>query len=491
MQLDIRTIYLMYAVLYLMLHGIIWFSLSRYQSRLVARWSLAGICSALGLALLSTVGVLPEWLVASFGQVLMAAGNWGRQHVLRSIDEPASARWMWTQGLFHLGYLTVNGVLFVTGASHAQMMLVFFAFYSLTCLDFYFAGRAIAERRQTAGGRTVQLGGLVFTVSLAIKAVSMQLGWGAQELYEPGWDQAALFAAQILAISLLNFGFMQILVDQFQQERWQFERDLLVQKEMAVQAERQSAALTVVLREREELLRQLTLSSKTAGMAALVSAIAHEINQPLTSIVLKSELIKVHVQDADDAQEIRQWCERIRQDTHRAATMITRLRSLFNMQDGGARPQDFAQFLRDVVAIVEPRIRHEKIELSLNGPDALPMTFDPHQIQQVVVNLLNNALRAVIHPGPSQPRIAVSLRSHEGGGILLTVQDNGCGVPQALHEDMFALVKSDAARDMGIGLWLSQKVVESQGGSLSFESTPGQGTVFRLYLPKHDNSRHE
>ena len=491
MQLDIRTIYLMYAVLYLMLHGIIWFSLSRYQSSLVSRWSLAGIVSASGIALFATVGVLPDWAVATLGQVLMAAGNFGRQYVLRSVDHAPAPRWVWRQGLFHLAYLCVNGSLFVMGASNAQMMLVFFVFYALVCLDFYFSGRDIARQRNTSGGLTLQVGGLVFTVSLGVKALTLYWGWGAQDFYDQGWDQVALFAAQFLAISLLNFGFMQVLMDQFQQERWQFERDLVVQKELAAQAERQSAALTAVLREREELLRQLTLSSKTAGMAALVSAIAHEINQPLTSIVLKSELIKVHVQDAEGAQEIRQWCERIRQDTHRAATMIARLRGLFNLQGGGEKTLDFAQFLRDVVAIVEPRIRREKIALSLDMPDALALTFDPHQVQQVVVNLLNNALRAVIHQRPSQPHIAVSLRAYEGGGILLTVQDNGCGVPQELHEDMFALVKSDAARDMGIGLWLSQKVVESLGGGLSFESTPGHGTVFRLYLPKRDNSRHE
>lgn len=488
MQLDIRTIYLMYAVLYLMLHGIIWFSLSRYHSRLVRRWSLAGIISASGIALFATVGVLPDWAVASLGQVLMAAGNFGRQYVLRSVDHAPPPRWVWRQGLFHLAYLGVNGSLFLWGASNARMMLVFFVFYALACLDFYFSGLQIGRQRVTSGARTLQLGGIVFSVSLGVKALTMLWGWGAQDFYDPGWDQVALFAAQILAISLLNFGFMQVLVDQFQQERWQVERDLLVQKELAAQSERQSAALAALLREREELLRQLTLSSKSAGMAALVSAIAHEINQPLTSIVLKSELIQVHAKEADDTQEIRQWCERIRLDTHRAATMIAKLRGLFNLQGGGARPLDFVEFLKDVVAIVEPQIRREKIQLSLDVPEVLPMTFDPHEMQQVVVNLLNNAMRAVIHHRPAHPRIDVCLQADHDGGLTLSVQDNGGGLAQDLHNDVFALVKSDAAREMGIGLWLSQKVVESLGGTLSFESSPGHGAVFRLHLPKRDNS---
>ncbi len=501
MQLDVRTIYLMYAVLYLMLHGIIWFSLSRYQSVLVRRWSLAGIVSATGIGLFSLVGVLPDWAVASLGQVLMAAGNFGRQHVLRSVDGPPPARWVWGQGLFHLAYLLFNGSLFSSGASNAQMMLVFFAFYALTCLDFYFSGRAIARHRTTAGALSIQVGGLVFTVSLALKALTMSLGWGAQDFYEPGWDQVALFASQILAVSLLNFGFMQMLVDQFQQERSQAENALLLQRERAALAERQSQELARVLREREEIIRQLTLSSKTAGMGALVSGIAHEINQPLTTIVLKSELVESYLADPPDFQEVRKLCARIRDDAHLAGGMIRTLRNMFAMGRSGYGQLDFAELLREVTAIVRNRTEHLGIALVLDVPPALRMTGDPTQLQQVVLNLLNNAIEAIqsqrvalsLPAAPAQQRLGTSDAVVNGRIVLmcrlnedwveLLVRDNGCGIPPELRDDVFALFKSPRARNMGVGLWLSQSVVEAHGGTLSFESTPGQGAVFFLRVP--------
>jgi len=473
LQLDVRTIYLMYAVLYLMLHGIIWFSLARYQNRLVMRWSLAGITSAAGIALLGSVGVLPEWFVASFGQVLMAAGNFGRQYVLRSIDGDPSMRWVWRQGLFHLSYLVFNGALFLSGASHAQMMLVFFAFYSVTCLDFYFAGQAIARRRTTAGARTLQFGGLVFTVSLGVKALSLLMGWGSQGLYDPGWDQVALFAAQILAISLLNFGFMQIFVDQFQQER--------------VWAEQQSETLAQALGEREDFLRQLTLSSKTAGMGALVSALAHEINQPLTSIALRSELIEHQIARHSAQQEVHALCSQIRQDSYRAADMISALRSLFGMRRSHFVDMNFSRLVQELTDIVSYRAQRDRIALVCDVSEHLPVRADPTQLQQVVLNLLNNALAALEVSRPVRPQIELRA-SLAGVWVEMRVGDNGCGIDPVVASDVFALFKSARAKDMGVGLWLSQAVVQSHGGTLSFESTPGAGTQFLLRLPALQNA---
>lgn len=485
MELDVRTLYVMYAVLYLMMHGIIWFSLSRYQSRFVRSWSTAGIVSALGIALLACQGVLPDWVVATCGQVFMAAGNLGRQYVLRSLGEPPTTRWVWGHGFFHLAYLGVNGALFISGASHRDMMLVFFLFYALSCLEFFFSGKKIGRYRNTSGAVSVQFGGLVFTASLGIKAISLLIGWGAQGLYDPGWDQVLLFAAQILAVGLLNFGFMQILVDQFQQQKARTEHDLLLQRERTAQAEQQSLDLKQVLREREEIIRQLTLSNKTAGMDALVSSIAHEMNQPLTTVVLKTELVESYLADPKGADEIRRLCSLIREDAHRAGAMIRTLRSLFVRGAGGFEVFDFAGMLRNVTDIIRSRTRGLGIDLVVNLPGALRLIGEATQLQQVVLNLLNNAIQAVSQPAVTDACICVDCRL-QGDWVELRVQDNGQGIDPALRPDVFSLFKSPASHGMGVGLWLSQAVVQSHGGTLDFESAPGQGAVFLLRLPVRD-----
>ena len=479
-----RTIYMMNAVVYLMLHGIIWVSLSRYRShsRHVALWSGSGIVSAAGVVFLGSEGVMPDWVVAVCGQVLMALGNYGRQHALHALHGPVSRTWILVQAAFNLLYLLINGALFLAGASHQLMMLVFFAFYSISVLEFFRVGQLLRLQRGSAGTPSIQWSGLVLSVTLGIKGLSLWAGWGAVGLYDAAWDQWVLFGGQFLGISLMNFGFMQMLVHQFQQQRAQSEHDLLVQREQTARAEQQSMDLTDLLREREEMIRQLTLSNKTAGMGALVSGIAHEVNQPLTTIVLKSELVESYLADPPDLQEARRLCGLIREDTHRAGGMIRTLRSMFAMGRGGFGQLDFVELLHAVTDIVRSKVERLGIVVSQNLPATLRMTGDPTQLQQVVLNLLNNAIQAISKANPSAPALGLTCTLQDGW-IELRVQDNGCGIDPELREDVFALFKSARGRDMGVGLWLSTSVVQSHGGTLDFESAPGQGTVFVLRLP--------
>lgn len=443
--------------------------------------------SAVGVVFLGSLGWMPDGVIALFGQVLMALGNFGRQYALRSLDAPVSRQWTWSQAVFNLTYLLLNGWLFLTGATYGQMMLVFFAFYAINCLEYFRSGQALRRQRGLAGARTVQWSGVVLSVSLAIKWLSLWGGWGAAGLYDPGWDQLVLFAGQFLGISLMNFGFMQMLVHQFQQQRAQAAQDLLVQRERTAKAEQQSLDLSQLLREREEIIRQLTLSNKTAGMGALVSNIAHEINQPLATIVLKTELIESYMHDPAGEAEMRRLCAQIREDTHRAGTMIRTLRGMFSISRGDFGPLDFADMLRDMVSMVRGHAERLGIALDLSAPATLKLTGDLTQLQQVVLNLLNNAIDAVSKPLVASARIVVDCRLNDGW-LELAVKDNGRGIDPGLKEDIFALFKSPASQGMGVGLWLSQAVVQSHGGTLVFESESGRGTVFLLRLPGLDQA---
>lgn len=480
----------MYAVLYLMLHGIIWFSLSQHRSRWVTLWSQAGMVSAAGLALLALEGVLPQWLVVMVGQLCMAAGNFGRQYVLRGVDGAPSRRWLWCNGAFHVAYLMLNGGLFLAGATHKTMMVVFFTFYAVACWDFYLSGAQIRRRRQTAGALNLQWAGLVFTGVMGLKALALVLGWGAQDLFSPGWDQVALFAGLVLAISLLNFGFLQLFVDQFQQQRAAVELALVQERQQAAEAQLKSLDLAKLLRERDELMRQLTLSNKTAGMGALVASIAHELNQPLTTIVLKTELIESHLQRNPDPAlalaEVHQLAELIRQDTRHAAGIIRTLRSMFATGKGEFARLDLALLVQEVVRIVRAQAERAGIVFDIRLQSPLALTGDATQLQQVVLNLLNNAIDALLEqPGqPSRVSISGQVRS---GWVDLHISDNGCGMDALQQQDAFDLFKTSKSKGMGVGLWLSQSIVMSHGGRLSFESEPGQGTVFLLALPSQEH----
>lgn len=489
MNLDLRTVFWMDAVLYLMLHGAIWFGLARYRSGLVSLWSASGILSAVGLGFLGSRGLAPEWSVVLLGQLFMAAGNLGRQISLRSLTSQPTRRWLWGHGVFNLAYLCLVFVLFLAGASDWLMMLVFYLFYTISCFDYFLIGRQIRQMSTLNGSKAVMTAGLVFSGSLGIKSLALAGGWGAPGLYDMAWDQMVVFIGQFVAISLVSVGFIQIFVDQIQVARVKAELDLVRAQERAVVLGQNADTLEALLLERDEIIRQLTLSNKSAGMGALVASIAHELNQPLTTIVIKSELIENYLRKKEDVPgavaEAHKLAQLIRDDTRHAAAIIRTLRSMFTTGKGEFARLDLATVVGDVIRIVRARAERSGILLDVRLETPLLMTGDVTQLQQVVLNLLNNAIDVLVEQPACPSRITVTGEVRPGL-VEIKIADNGRGIDPTQHDDVFALFKTSKSQGMGVGLWLSQSIVTSHRGQLTLQSTPGQGAVFSLTLPSHE-----
>jgi signal transduction histidine kinase len=219
-----------------------------------------------------------------------------------------------------------------------------------------------------------------------------------------------------------------------------------------------------------------------------VASIAHELNQPLTTIVIKTELIENHLRKKEDVPEslaqAHKLAQLIRDDTRHAAAIIRTLRSMFATGKGEFARLDLATVVGDVIRVVRPRAERSGIVLDVHLQTPLCLTGDPTQLQQVVLNLLNNAVDALVEQPASPSRIRVTGEIRPGF-VDLKVADNGHGIDTSQHHDVFALFKTSKSQGMGVGLWLSQSIVSSHRGQLSFQSTPGQGAVFLLSLPSH------
>ena len=165
-----QTVFWMDAFLYLMLYAAIWYGLARYRSPKVVLWSVSGIASAVGLCVLGSRGWISDGLIVVLGQFLMAAGNWGRQVALRSLTGSNTASWMWAAGGVNIGYLALSYGLHFSGWPESALMLLFYVYYSINCLDYYFSGKRIALTHDPKGAASIQWAGLVLSVSLGIKA---------------------------------------------------------------------------------------------------------------------------------------------------------------------------------------------------------------------------------------------------------------------------------------------------------------------------------
>lgn len=488
LNLTVQTIFWMDAFLYLMLHAAIWYGMARFRSPVVVLWSASGIFSALGLCVLGSRSWLSTDVVVVVGQFMMAAGNWGRQAALRSLDHPASRAWLWTSGVANVGFLALSYGLHFSGAAESIIILLFYAFYSLNCLDYYFSGRRVALTHDPKGAASVQWAGLILSLTLGIKALAMLGGWGSSDLYEASWDNVLVFVGQFTAIVMLCVGFMQIFVDRDHRSKIAMEHQLAREQERAALALAHSKDLGVLLTEREEIIRQLTLSNKSAGMGALVASFAHELNQPLTAILLHAELMEGKLGKTPVDQLVHElpllkevaYC--MVNDTQRAADIIRKLRNLFRMSKGEYSLIDFERLVLDVVDLVRAKLQSSGIALSLQFDAGFRLTGDATQLQQVVLNLITNAIDAMLESGVQRPLLKIRGCALEGA-LALHVQDNGKGIPPELQDEIFSLFKTSKLEGMGVGLWLSRAIVESHGGQLDFTSDPQRGTVFTIRLP--------
>jgi signal transduction histidine kinase len=493
LTLNVQTIFWMDAFLYLMLHAAIWYGLARFRSPVVVLWSASGILSALSLCVLGSRGWLSTDVVVVAGQFLMAAGNWGRQVALRSLNGPASPAWLWTFGGMNIGFLALSYGLHFSGSPESTIMLLFYVYFSLNCLEYYFSGRRIALTHDPKGAASVQWAGVILTVTLGVKALAMLAGVGATDLYETSWDNILVFVGQFLAIVMACVGFMQIFVAQDHRLKISMEQQLAREQERAALAQQHSSDLGALLAEREEIIRQLTLSNKSAGMGALVASFAHELNQPLTANLLHAELLQAQLASAmrgqlqPDLNAMHEVAEAMASDTQRAADIIRKLRNLFRMSKGEYTHLQLDQLVMDVLDLVQSKLKEANILLTTEFDQNLLVNGDVTQLQQVVLNLLNNAIDAMVEGRTPYPHL--TLRGKVvGQRIDLQVQDNGKGVAPDRLDDVFSLFKTSKSQGMGVGLWLSRSIVEMHGGRLTFESDPGNRTVFTLRLPSLSES---
>jgi hypothetical protein len=137
LKIDVQTIFWVDAFLYLMLHVALWYGLARFRSRVAVLWSVSGILSALSLFVLGSKGLIATDQVVVWGQLLMGLGNWGRQIALRSIDGPADSDWLWVSGLLNLAFLALSYGLHFSGVPESTLIVLFYAFYALNCLEYY------------------------------------------------------------------------------------------------------------------------------------------------------------------------------------------------------------------------------------------------------------------------------------------------------------------------------------------------------------------
>ena len=241
--------------------------------------------------------------------------------------------------------------------------------------------------------------------------------------------------------------------------------------------------ITELLKEKERLIYGLLKANKTAATGALSASIAHELNQPLGASNLNIQFLKMKLEKGVLNPELgKEVLDSLEEDNKRAATIVKSLRSIFNDSNASAEEVPVSELITKVLDIVTPELRSKNIQTQLRVDDDLIMKVNSAEIEQVILNLLNNAGQSLANSGTLQRRITIEAIK-VGRSIRLSITDNGTGVPIEFKPQLFELLSTTKQTGMGLGLWLCKHIVTRYGGSIHYEDAIGGGARFIVELP--------
>jgi signal transduction histidine kinase len=231
---------------------------------------------------------------------------------------------------------------------------------------------------------------------------------------------------------------------------------------------------------REEVQRlystQMSRAEHLATLGELAAGLAHEIRNPLAGIAGVMEIIG---QDLPASSPGRQVLQEVQQEIHHIDKIISDLLDYARPKPAQFRSADLFATAERAVALARQQVRSRPIQVRLTQEGELPpVVHDPGQIQQVLLNLLINSIQAM----NGQGSVTVAM-GREGDQVLARVKDTGQGIAPKDLDKLFRPFFTTKGQGTGLGLSLARRIVENHGGRIEVESTPGQGTEFKVWLP--------
>lgn len=274
------------------------------------------------------------------------------------------------------------------------------------------------------------------------------------------WDQYRWQAITVLVVVLLQAGLIA---------------GLLIERRRRYRAE---------LETRRRLLEVAHLN-RTATAGVLSASVAHELNQPLGSILLNTETLDLLLRaDPMDRKEIEEVVAEIRRDDQRAAKIIKELSGFLKRKNVFETPQlDLNDVVQEALRILGPEAARKGVTVKTDrAADSLPVRIDPAHLQQVVLNLMINGMDAM--QGMSGPRsIALRIARTSPSEATVSVSDNGPGIPEEKLNSIFETFYTTKEHGSGLGLSIARTIVEIYGGRIWAENRAGGGATLRFTLP--------
>lgn len=237
-----------------------------------------------------------------------------------------------------------------------------------------------------------------------------------------------------------------------------------------------------LVREKNQFLQGLISSNRAIGISALANSLAHQLSQPITGVILQTESVKRSLTRLEGHDKSIGTLNTVTDQLNRLSDLVNNLRRVFSGKGSEFHSVNIQNACDEILEIIEPTLKSENIQLRKQYQSSPHVLGNTIQIQQVLINLFNNAIDAVVSSN-SQVR-KITLTVSEGDSFaLVSIQDSGNGISKEVKTSLFEIYQTTKKDGIGIGLWLCKEIIEMHKGSIHASNSSQGGAIFEIRLP--------
>lgn len=438
-------------------------------------WSVAIVCDAIGLLMMGVLFITaPDLNTPNFSgtiaNTLLFASTLYQAISIRALSTAIPAR--------TARYVVVSVVIFAIIwdttrlNTSANTRIILFAVYAFVVLIWQLKelNKLNASSRQIQIIRYSVKGEIIFTV-LRVIAVSAV---GVEILHVQQLPMVGLFSFWIL------YG-LKIVVYAGLVAYWS--EDLAKQRTKAELEKQQFKDLS---ERQERLIADLGRLNKAAAAGVMAASIAHELSQPLQSLVLNTELVRQELSVSPHNQQLlTDTVNEQKTSVDRMVEVINTMRGMFseNSHEVNEQHVDLQQLVQRLAIFMNAKARKLEVEIEYVNSAPAMIKVRPAEIQQVILNLMANAFDALKLTGERPVKKIIISVSQNADTVICKVEDSGHGIPESQLEHVFQFLKTTKTTGMGLGLWLSKYIVERNHGQISVAASELGGACFTIQFP--------